>query len=66
MFLIDIAVPGDIEPGIANVDNVYLYNIDDLQSVVAQNIDERTREIEKMPLPLSKRKWNTSWRGLKK
>lgn len=47
MFLIDIAVPRDIEPGIANVDNVYLYNIDDLQSVVAQNIDERTREIEK-------------------
>lgn len=47
MFLIDIAVPRDIEPEIANIDNVYLYNIDDLQSVVNQNIDERTREIEK-------------------
>ncbi|TLD43513.1 MAG: Glutamyl-tRNA reductase [Candidatus Jettenia ecosi] len=47
IFLIDIAVPRDIEPDIAKIDNVYLYNIDDLQSVVSQNIDERTREIEK-------------------
>lgn len=47
MFLLDIAVPRDIEPEIANIDNVYLYNIDDLQSVVSQNIDERTREVEK-------------------
>ncbi|MCF6156273.1 MAG: glutamyl-tRNA reductase [Candidatus Brocadia sp.] len=47
MFLIDIAVPRDIEPDVANIDNVYLYNIDDLQSVVNQNIDERTREVEK-------------------
>ena len=47
MFLIDIAVPRDIEPEVGNIDNVYLYNIDDLQSVVNQNIDERTREVEK-------------------
>src|SRR5574341_316340 len=47
MFLIDIAVPRDIEPDIANIDNVYLYNIDDLQSVVSQNIDERNKEAEK-------------------
>jgi glutamyl-tRNA reductase len=47
MFLIDIAVPRDIEPGVGNVDNVYLYNIDDLQSVVSQNVDERTREVER-------------------
>ena len=47
MFLIDIAVPRDIEPDVARIDNVYLYNIDDLQSIVSQNIDERTREIEK-------------------
>ncbi len=46
MFLIDIAVPRDIEPEVANIDNVYLYNIDDLQSVVSQNIDERNKEVE--------------------
>ncbi len=47
IFLIDIAVPRDIEPSVGNIDNVYLYNIDDLQSVVNQNLDDRTREIEK-------------------
>ena len=47
MFLIDIAVPRNIEPEIANIDNVYLYNIDDLQSVVSQNMDERNKEVEK-------------------
>ncbi len=47
MFLMDIAVPRDIEPGVGSIDNVYLYNIDDLQSVVSQNVDERTREVEK-------------------
>ena len=47
MFLIDIAVPRDIEPEVANIDNVYLYNIDDLQSMVSQNIDERNKEVEK-------------------
>ena len=47
MFLIDIAVPRNIEPEIANIDNVYLYNIDDLQSVVSQNIDERNKEVGK-------------------
>ncbi len=47
MFLMDIAVPRDIEPEVAKIDNVYLYNIDDLQSVVSQNVDERTREVEK-------------------
>ncbi len=46
MFLIDIAVPRDIEPEVANIDNVYLYNIDDLQSVVSQNIDERNKEVD--------------------
>jgi glutamyl-tRNA reductase len=46
IFLIDIAVPRDIEPEVADIDNVYLYNIDDLQTLVLQSIEERKREIE--------------------
>ncbi|MEK7306577.1 MAG: glutamyl-tRNA reductase, partial [Nitrospirota bacterium] len=42
--LIDISVPRNIEPKVNDIDNVYLYNIDDLQTVVAANIKERERE----------------------
>ena len=44
IFLIDIAVPRDIDPDANNVDNVYVYDIDDLQSVVESNLAERSRE----------------------
>ncbi len=47
MFLIDIAVPRDINPEVGKIENVYLYNIDDLQGVVSQNVEERTKEVEK-------------------
>jgi glutamyl-tRNA reductase len=44
MFLIDIAVPRNIEPSVNDVDNVYLYDIDDLQEVVNSNLRERMKE----------------------
>ena len=43
MFLVDIAVPRDIEPETAALENVYLYTIDDLQQVVDRNYSERSR-----------------------
>jgi glutamyl-tRNA reductase len=51
MFLIDIAVPRNIHPGVNRIENVYLYNIDDLESIVQQNVVEREREVDRcMPL----------------
>jgi glutamyl-tRNA reductase len=47
VFMIDISVPRNIDPEINNIDNVYLYDIDDLQGVVVTNIQERSREAEK-------------------
>jgi glutamyl-tRNA reductase len=47
IFLIDIADPRDIDPACHEVDNVFLYNIDDLQSVVEANLKERLREAER-------------------
>ena len=44
MFLIDIAVPRNIEPAVNKVDNVFLYDIDDLQGVVTANLAERQKE----------------------
>ena len=46
-FIIDISVPRNIDPEINDLDNIYLYNIDDLQSVVDANIFERQKEAEK-------------------
>jgi glutamyl-tRNA reductase len=47
MFLIDIAVPRNIEPAVNEIDNVYLYDIDDLQEVVNANLRERNKEAER-------------------
>jgi glutamyl-tRNA reductase len=47
MFLIDIAVPRNIEPAINDLDNVFLYDIDDLQEVVNANLRERMKEADR-------------------
>ena len=47
MFFIDIAVPRDIDPAVNDLENVYLYNTDDLRGVVESNLEQRAREAEK-------------------
>ncbi|MEK6682280.1 MAG: glutamyl-tRNA reductase [Nitrospirota bacterium] len=47
VFFIDISVPRNIDPEINKIDNVYLYDIDDLESVVQANKKERAKEGEK-------------------
>ena len=42
MFLVDIAVPRDIEPAVADMKDVYLYTIDNLQQVVDENLQHRS------------------------
>jgi len=44
MFLIDMGVPRNVEPGVDDVDGVYLYDMDDLQEVSAANVEQRERE----------------------
>ncbi len=44
LFLIDIAVPRDIEPVASELENVYLYNIDNLQDIVDENMHVRKKE----------------------
>ncbi len=41
MFMVDIAVPRDIEPAAGELDDVYLYTVDDLQDVIEENIRNR-------------------------
>jgi len=47
VFIIDISVPRNIDPEINKIDNVYLYDVDDLQEVVDTNIHGRKKEAEK-------------------
>ena len=47
MFLIDIAVPRNIDPAVNQIDNVFLYDIDDLEQVVNANLRERMKEAER-------------------
>lgn len=46
MFYIDISVPRNIDPLVNNIDNAYVYDVDDLQGVVSSNIAERNKEAE--------------------
>jgi len=47
LFLIDLAVPRDLDPAIHELDGCYLYDIDDLQAVVAETLAGRRREADR-------------------
>src|SRR5213075_2308889 len=44
VFFIDIAVPRDVDPAVNEIDNAFVYDIDDLQQVVDANLKERLKE----------------------
>lgn len=45
LFIIDIAVPRDVDPSVTEIEQVFLYNVDDLQNVVQENLARRSAEI---------------------
>jgi glutamyl-tRNA reductase len=47
LFLIDIALPRDVDPDVNDISNVFVYDIDDLNGVVSSNLEERMREARK-------------------
>ena len=47
LFIIDVAVPRDVDPAIGEIEQVFLYNIDDLQSIVEENLSRRKAEVER-------------------
>lgn len=44
LFLVDIAVPRDIDPAVHSIDNIFVYDIDDLQQVAEANLRQRRQE----------------------
>ncbi|MEO7299903.1 MAG: glutamyl-tRNA reductase [Verrucomicrobiota bacterium] len=55
LLLIDIAVPRDIEPEVNFLENVYLYNIDDLQAIADDYLKQRREEIARCELIISEK-----------
>ncbi|HEY0321679.1 MAG TPA: glutamyl-tRNA reductase [Pyrinomonadaceae bacterium] len=49
-FFIDISVPRNVDPAIGSINNLFVFDIDDLESVIASNIREREREAERAEL----------------
>jgi glutamyl-tRNA reductase len=47
LFIIDVAVPRDVEAAVGEIEQVFLYNVDDLQATVQENISRRASEIER-------------------
>ena len=47
LFFIDIAVPRDVQPDVNDLDNVYVYDIDDLKGIIQVNIEQRELEAVK-------------------
>ena len=45
LFIIDVAVPRDVDPAVSEIEQVFLYNVDDLQSIVQENLARRGAEI---------------------
>lgn len=48
LFMIDIAVPRDLDPAISELDDVFLYDIDDLEGIVQSNLEQRRAEASKI------------------
>ncbi|KSU83753.1 glutamyl-tRNA reductase [Fictibacillus enclensis] len=50
LFMVDIAVPRDLDPGLNELESVFLYDIDDLEGIVEANLAERKKEAEKIEI----------------
>ena len=54
LFMVDIAVPRDLDPKIAELENVFLYDIDDLEGIVEANLQERQKAARKISFMIEK------------
>lgn len=66
MFMVDIAVPRDIEPEVAKLQDVYLYTVDDLQEVILENMRSREQAASKAEeiIEAGVAAWQSQWQAL--
>lgn len=59
ILVVDVAVPRDVESSAADLEQIFLYNIDDLASIANENLAQRLREIEVCREELNRKSWRT-------
>lgn len=59
LFMIDLAMPRDIEPSVGKISQVFLYNLDDVSNIANENLESRSNEIEGCKRELSAKAWVT-------
>jgi len=47
LFIVDLAVPRDVEASVGEIEQVFLYNVDDLQGIIQENLSRRTAEVDR-------------------
>lgn len=71
LFLIDLAMPRDVDPRVSENDDVFLFNLEDLSRIANENLEQRRRDIEMCRTEMGRRSWQawlrfyrtTGWRG---
>lgn len=64
LFLIDASVPRNIDERVAELDNVFLYNMDDVSNIANENLKTRIAEVDRCKMALSKRAFQL-WEQIK-
>ena len=64
LFLIDLALPRDIDASAAELPNLYLYNLDDLADIANENLKSRQKEVDTCLIELD-RKAHYTWKSMK-
>ena len=57
MFLIDVAMPRDVDPSVESLDNVFVYNLDDISKMANENLEQRKSEIDRAKKILGRQAW---------
>lgn len=63
LFLIDLAIPRDVAPEVGKLNNVFLYNLDDLASIANENLASRMQEVDRLKASFSQKAWQ-AWLGI--
>ncbi|MFP4351560.1 MAG: glutamyl-tRNA reductase [Puniceicoccaceae bacterium] len=66
LLIVDVAVPRDVEPAAGNLEQVFLYNMDDLAAIANENLRQRQAEVDQCLVEIKRRAWRTWLRTLRR